>query len=212
MTLQNDTSRLLAVLLIAIGLFFLAANAGWFGAAAPWFWAIALTTAGSGFILTFLRNRTMWWSLIPGFALLGLGGASLVPGGAAGSLFLGLAGLGFVTVYLTKPQHWWSLIPGGTLLTLALIAGVTVVWPAFQSDWLFFLGLSATFGTLVALPEQSGKQRWAIYPALGTLALALMLMVSSKTASVLFPLLLMSLAALELWRGSRPPNRNTPKA
>lgn len=204
MTLQHNRSKLLAILLLG-GFFFLAANLGWLGLFANWLWALLFLVGGVAFLYLHRIDKTCWWALIPGFGFLGLGAAVLMPGDAGGSFFLGLTGAGFAAVYLNDRRRWWAIIPAGSLLTLALVAWLDV-WTG-DASWLFFLGLAATFGTLVALPEGKGKQRWAIYPALGTLALALVTLVSSGVGGLLFPLLLIGLGALQLWRGggSVPP-------
>ncbi len=168
MTLQHNRSKLLAILLIGGGFFLLAANLGWLGLFANWLWALLFLVGGVAFLYLYRIDKARWWALIPGFGLLGLGAAALVRGDARGSFFLGLTGAGFAAVYLGDRQRWWTIIPAGSLFTLALVAWLEGAWIGFDAGWLFFLGLAATFGTLVALPEGRGKQRWAIYPALGT--------------------------------------------
>lgn len=109
-----------------------------------------------------------WWALLPGFGLLALGAATLSSGAASGPLFLGFLGAGFAAAYRAERRRWWTILTAGVLWTLALVSWLGETRPGSQVGWVFFLGLAATFGALFSLPGAQW-QRWALYPALGTL-------------------------------------------
>lgn len=129
-----------------------------------------------------LARLGAWWALLPGFGLLALGAATLSSGAASAPLFLGFLGAGFAAAYRAERRRWWAILPAGVLWTLALVAWLGETRPGSQVGWVFFLGLAATFGALFSLPGAQ-RQRWALYPALGTLALALLVFVVSGAAA-----------------------------
>lgn len=155
---------------------------------------------GGGFVAAFLQDRALWWALIPGLGLAGLGVALLVgEGPGSGAFFLLGLGAGFLGVFLVRREHWWALIPGGALLSLALVALVEGVF-GLQAGWLLFLGLALTFGLLYLL-----GQRWALWPVLGVLVL--LALAAEPLRGVLaygFPLALILVGGYLLWRGLVP--------
>lgn len=197
----TDRSSLWAILLIAVGVLFLAGNLGWLPGLGGWIWALLFAVGGAAFLAWFARDRSQWWALIPGSALFGLS-AAIVGGAAGGGAFLALLGAGFGAIYWLERTRWWAIIPGGVLLTLGIVAWLDTTLPRFDAGWVFFLGLAATFGALYVLPEQKGRQRWAIYPALATLALALVILASGAVTGVVVPLLLIAAGAYLLWQRS----------
>nr|WP_277621126.1 hypothetical protein [Thermus arciformis] len=155
--------------------------------------------AGGGFLVARGQNPGLWWALIPGFALLGLGGALLLQGPLGGVLFFLGLGAGFWAVFFLHREHWWAVIPGGVLTTLALVAFAEAVWPRVEAGGLLFLGLSLTFGFLYFLGH-----RWALWPALGVLVpLALALEPLRELWAYAFPLALVALGLYLIWR-ARP--------
>lgn len=196
---HDRTTTLWAVLLIGIGLLSLAANAGWLAWITPWIWAALFVAGGGAFLYYYTLNRRHWWALIPGFTLLGIA-AAIVGGEAGGGLFLALIGAGFATIYVLEREKWWAIIPAGALMTLGAVAWLDTMFPAVDVGWVFFLGLAATFGLLYALPEGQGKQRWAMFPALATLALSLMIIASGAVTGIVVPLILIAAGILLMWR------------
>jgi hypothetical protein len=176
MTSKNN-QNFWAYALIALGVLFLATNFGWFNWLTSWVWTSLFIAGGGAFLYVYSQDRSRWWALIPGFALLAIGVAAL-SGNAAGGFFLALLGAGFAAVYFSNRQRWWSIIPAGVLFTLALVAWFDAARPGADMGWLFFLGIALTFATLFFLPEGAGRQRWAMYPALGSLAFMLIIMAS----------------------------------
>jgi hypothetical protein len=134
-------------------------------------WGVVMGGAGLAFLIFLLGNRSQWWAIIPGIALLSLSAVILVDtlfpavdGDVGGILFLGGIGLAFWLVYLTNTQRWWAIIPAGVLTALAS----TVFFDAFTrlDGGLFFLfGLALTFALVGLLPGLPGKRNWPWIPA-----------------------------------------------
>jgi hypothetical protein len=175
-------------------------------------WALIFGAAGIAFLAALARNRAHWWAAIPGCILLGIGLLvaldDLAPAVAqtwGGALFLGMIGLGFWVVYLVCRACWWAVIPGGTLFTLALITALSESLPGQDLGWIFFLGLSATFGLLYLLPTGEGRMKWAIYPAAVLLVMALLVMAAmGQVINLFWPLALILAGAYMLYRTMRP--------
>ena len=192
---QIDRSLLLGLALVGAGALFLLQNLGFFGSLENAFWALIFGAAGVGFLAALARNRTHWWAAIPGCALLGIGLlialddlAPALAGSWGGSLFLGMLGLGFWVVYLVRRAFWWAIIPGGTLFTLALVAGLSETMAGNDVGWIFFLGLSVTFGLVYLLPANEGRLTWALYPAAALLVMAVLVMAAmGQVVNLLWP-------------------------
>lgn len=163
--------------LLLLGGLMLLEQAGLLRGASSLFWGAAFLVAAAAFGWYFAQApRERWWAVIPGMALLGLGGSAILPvffNGLGGGVFLGALGLAFFIVYLTDRNHWWGIIPGGVLLTLALVATVdeTRLFRGFDSGSLFFLGLGLTFLLVAILPNPVGQMQWAYIPAVVLLAM-----------------------------------------
>jgi hypothetical protein len=201
----------LGLLLVAAGLLFLLQNLGLI-AGAGIMWGAALAAGGLVFLYVYLADRQQWWSLIPGFTLLGVGSmivlGELVPGAMdnwGGALVLGGIGVAFLAVYLSGRERWWAIIPAGVMLTLA---GVTLVGPLLGEEsiggGLFFIGLGLTFGVVYLLPTPEGRMTWAAFPAVILLVFGLLLSAAlSSLASYVWPLLLILLGGLLVIRSFR---------
>ncbi len=197
--MKDRKSQLLAGLLIGIGILALLTNVGWLGVGVGWLWGFFFAAGGAAFLYFYATERSHWWALIPGFGLLALA-AAVWMGDAGGPLFLAVMGVGFAAVYASDRRRWWAIIPAGTLATLALVAWFDQRQPSFDTGFLFLLGIAVTFVALFLLPEEGGKQRWAIYPALGCAALALLTFTSSAVGGVVMPVLLIGAGAYLIWR------------
>lgn len=164
----------LGLLLIAAGVLFLLQNLGFLEQAGALFWALAFIVAGSVFVYSYLSDRSLWWALIPGFALLGVGGliaiATFLPQYVdvfgVPILFIGMSA-SFWIIYLSKRDQWWAIIPGGTLLTLAVFTGLDALIGGEGIISVFFVGLGLTFLSLTILPMAKDMQwvKWAYVPA-----------------------------------------------
>jgi hypothetical protein len=131
---------------------------------------------------------------VPGFA-----------GARGGALFLGMLGLGFWVVYLACRARWWAIIPGGALFTLGLIAGLSETVAGEDLGWIFFLGLSATFGLVYLLPTNDGRMKWALYPAAALLAMAVLVMAAmGQAVNLLWPAVLILTGIYLMYRTLRP--------
>ena len=60
----------------------------------------------------------------------------------------------------------WALVPFGIMTTVAAVAAVDVLVPAWDSGVVFLLGMTATFTAIYLLPKERGGARWALWPAL----------------------------------------------
>jgi hypothetical protein len=143
----------------------------------PYIWGILLIAGGLFFLYIYAADRTQWWSVIPSFIFLGLGAIALlvtafpeVQGELIPTIILGAIGLSFVVVYLSDRENWWAIIPAGILVSLALALGVSSATGGLGLVSILFLGIGLTFGILYFLPTPEGRQTWAVYPALGSLA------------------------------------------
>jgi hypothetical protein len=158
-------------------------------------WAFLFGAGGLIFLSVFLADRSDWWAVIPGVALLSLAAVTaldqLVPEADeawVGAFFLGGLGLSFWLIYLTNREHWWAVIPGGVLFTLALVAGLSSVFEDVEMGGVFFLGLGLTFGLLSLLPTPEGRMKWALIPAAVLLVMGLLLLAAAMAIlEVLWP-------------------------
>jgi hypothetical protein len=78
------------------------------------------------FLATFLRDRTLWWALIPAYVLLAIGlmmvliGLGLLSDALVPAFVLLAIAIPFFVVYLRDRSLWWALIPGGILAVIGL--------------------------------------------------------------------------------------------
>ncbi len=160
------------------------------------FWAVLFVAGGGAFLLVTASDRSAWWAVIPGFTLLGIGiliGLDDVFPRLAdylgGAIVLGGIGCAFLAVFLMRRNYWWALIPMGTMFSLVLL----ILLDPFITDsaWVFLLGLSATFASLMLFKDGGIPMRWPIYPALALAAVALIVMMGSLNWAVyIWPLAL----------------------
>jgi hypothetical protein len=78
------------------------------------------------FLAVYLRNRAMWWALIPAYVLaavavmVGLTGLGILEDELVPAYVLFAIALPFFVVYARNRSQWWSLIPGGILAVIGL--------------------------------------------------------------------------------------------
>jgi hypothetical protein len=211
--MNMSTSRIIwGILLVLAGLFLLLQNLGLlaFNLGAllvPFFFG----AGGLIFLAVSASNRDHWWSLIPGFVLLSIGGlialdqvAPRLASTWGGSFFLGGISLAFWLIFLTQREHWWALIPAGVLTTLAAVAGLAQLTTGTATGSLFFLGMAATFALVYLFPGPQGRQGWALLVAgvmlvLGTFTL----LANAAVLQYVWPLALILLGAYLLLRSGR---------
>jgi len=146
-------------------------------------WALVFAAAGAAFLYTYFLNRSQWWALFPGFALLAVGVlivlGELAPraaGALGATLVLGAVGLSFLLVYLDNRQWWWALIPAGVMFSLAAMVAVDQLVVTHDGGaGILFLGLGLTFAALTRVSSQGGRMRWALIPAGVLLALGVLI-------------------------------------
>lgn len=207
---ETGTNKIWAYALIAFGALLLAANMGWFGAVSNWVWALLFLAGGAAFVYHYMNNRERWWALIPGFAMVATG-LTMLMGNAGGPIFLGLIGLAFIAVFTTNKERWWAVIPGGVLTTLAVVDWLEIANPRFDAGWVFFLGIALTFGFLYLRPDGGQVQRWAVWPAVVGLGMALLNFMSTSVGSLIAPLALIGLGVYLYTRRSKPAEEQPPQ-
>ncbi|HEX7003807.1 MAG TPA: hypothetical protein VF168_06445 [Trueperaceae bacterium] len=170
-TRNGKLNPTLGIVLVALGGLALLSQMGLFRGLGSVLGALLFGAIGFYLIRNQYRGRGEVWALCVGFALLGLGAASIA-GPMGGTAFLGLTGAGFLVAYRDDRERWWAVIPGGVLLTLALVAGLDSFASPLGGGPIFFLGLAAVFWYLYRHPNQ--EKRWAVYPAVALTVLALL--------------------------------------
>lgn len=147
------------------------------------FGAAVLAVAGFLFSRQYYINRKHIWALLVGTSFLASAAAVLNPA-MAGTTFLATLALGFAIVY-NNNKHWWAIIPAGVLSSLATVAAIEERFTIFDdiSATVFFFGLAATFAYLYFIISK----KWAIYPAIGLVVLAIL--ASSLSGSWILPVI-----------------------
>jgi hypothetical protein len=78
------------------------------------------------FLVTFLRDRTQWWALIPTYILLAVGvmvgliGAGVLDDLLIPAYVMFAIAIPFFVVYVRDRKQWWPLIPGGIMAIIGL--------------------------------------------------------------------------------------------
>jgi hypothetical protein len=200
-------------LLIGAGLLVLLQNLGVIRSGLDLLWSICFLVGGAIFTYVFITDRKNWWAVIPGFALLGIGGLILLGWALpvaghrwGGGLFLGALGAAFWVIYANRRDQWWPIIPGGVLITLALVASLDEgLGVGFDTGSLFFLGLGATFLLVYLLAQPRATMAWALYPAVALGAIGVIIAIaSSSLMGYLGPLALLAAGGYLVVRAARP--------
>jgi hypothetical protein len=134
-------------------------------------WGLIFASAGAGFLVYMMGERSAWWAVIPGVILLGLGTiiglTSLFPGWGdriSGPIFLSGISLAFWLVYVRNRNFWWAIIPGGVMGSLAVTAFMDE-FTRFDGGFFFLFGLALTFALIALLPGLPGNRQWPWIPA-----------------------------------------------
>ncbi len=180
-------SRVLwGVLLIVAGVIFLLQNLFSFELSGI-FWGVVFALAGLLFLVVFLSDRMHWWSLIPGFTLLGIAATiisdSYLPTISSifgGAFILGGIGVAFSAVYLSDSRNWWALIPAGVMFTLTTIIFLDNAMGGFGSAGVLFFGLGLTFLVLALIRTPENRLTWAWYPAIILLVIGVIISAAAE--------------------------------
>ena len=198
---QSNFGIFLGAGLILLGVLFLIEQTGLLHGIVSLFWGL-LFVAGAGYFIRIYMGdpRLRWWAIIPGMALLGIGGAALVPGPLRfldGAVFLGSIAAAFWIIYATDRARWWAIIPAGALTTLAVVSVLDHV-NGLASGGLFFLGLGLTFVLVARLPNPVNKNQWAYIPGGILLAMGVFLSISAQAGLAMYigPIVLILLGGL----------------
>ncbi len=166
-----DFRNVFGVVMIAAGSMFLLQNLGVFYGGEKLLWAFLIGGAGVASLYAFINSQENWWAIIPGTTLIAIAFnlvlSVIFPHLSAfwgGGIVLGGIALGFLGIFLTRPSSWWAVIPTGVLLSSAAASVADEISPRSDSDWIFLLGLGATFLTLAILPGYEKRHRWAFIP------------------------------------------------
>ncbi len=187
--MTNKQSFNSGLLFIALGVIVFFANFGLFNGMEGIIGSAILATGGFLFSRIYVNNQKQIWALIIAFGFFGTAVAA-ISGAMAGAYFLAVLGAGFALSYFRNKKHWWAIIPAGVLASLAIITGIGEKLPFFDNliAPILFTGIAATFAFLYYLPE--GGKRWAIYPAIGAIAIAIIS--SSFSGTWLLPVILIA--------------------
>jgi hypothetical protein len=110
--------------LVVVALVVVFSELGWISDA--WVATVILSAVAMPFLFIFLRDRTMWWALIPAYVMLAVGlmvgmidAGVLSDTNVAVYTMLAIA-IPFYVVFFNNPQNWWALIPAGVMTLVAL--------------------------------------------------------------------------------------------
>ena len=196
MNTQIEKNRKTKIITIFLGMFFILAGGGLlagnrFGS------DVVGPTIMFEFALCFsviaAWSRKNRWAMLPAglFATIGLvaGLNNLIPeSDATGLVFMLLLAATFIAFASLSKKNWWAIIPGGIFASIGLVAALDILvpheaYPPLKGmlswgfyTWALFLGLAATFGVLWLL-HKTLPTRWAIYPAAGFLAMAVLFII-----------------------------------
>ena len=144
--------------LIVIALIVVFSDLGWISEA--WVATIILFAIAAPFLYIFLRDRRMWWALIPAYVMLAVGlmvglidAVVLSDTNVAVYRMLAIA-LPFFVVFFNNTQNWWALIPAGVMTLIAL--GILFTTDLFVFIAPFFLMLAGIW-ILVRLFRESAQ-------------------------------------------------------
>jgi hypothetical protein len=105
-----------------------------------------------------------------------------------GLVFMFLFAATFLFFAILSKKNWWAIIPAGLFASIGLVVVLDALvpheaYPALPGTltwgyytWVLFLGLAAAFGVLRLL-RKTLPTSWAIYPAAGFLAMAVLFIV-----------------------------------
>ena len=202
-------------LLVVAGVLVLLQNLNILRSGLSLLWALCFLAAGAIFTSFYFKQRSHWWTIIPGFSFLGLGVLILLSwilpgvGNSVGTgLFLGSIGASFFVIRADHRDQWWPIIPGGVMITVGVVAMLeSLGWLGFDSGSIFLVGLGLTFLLVYLLSPSSKKMTWALWPAGILAAIGVFIGVAtSRLMTYIGPLALLAIGGYLVYRAvsSRP--------
>lgn len=140
--------------------------------------AYILMIIALAFLGVYLRNRALWWALIPAYVLLvlavmiGLIGLGVLDDLLIPAYILLAIALPFFVVYARDRSLWWALIPGGILAVIGLsflaaeaafayiVAAVLILVGAWILVRVFTRGEPSLSETISPPEPETGAQEW----------------------------------------------------
>lgn len=116
-----------------------------------------------------------------GFAIL-VGSTRLLPGEIIGTAVLWIIASLFLRIHLNKREVYWPIIPAGILFSIGLavaLEGFDLIDGSTIGALINF-GIAGTFGYLYNIRNVQNRLDWAKYPALGMLAVSLIVYFSDR--------------------------------
>lgn len=135
-----------------------------------WIAPLILTLVAIPFLITYFRDRSQWWPLIPSYVLLLIAAmillieTRLLVDAWIATFVLGGIGLPFLIVFLVDRQNWWALIPAFIMFDIGLMVGLIdagVLRGTIITAYVF-LSIALPF-LVVYLTDRS--QWWPLIPA-----------------------------------------------
>lgn len=194
---DSFTRQPLAWALIVLGVLALLSGGGFLSGLSVTLRTLLFGVGGALLVRRYLQRPSDVWALVLGLGLLVVALLAV----SSATTVLGALSLIFIVIYRRDARRWWAVLPAGLFLSLAFAVGLggTLLGTAP----LLFLGFAATFGTLMRL-----NKRWAVYPAIAALALALL--TSNVIGGSLLPLLLIGGGVVLFVRNESPNNTSEP--
>ncbi len=213
--MHAERSRgIVGLLFILVGIILFTMNMGWLEYNTNLLWGIGFIVFGIAMIVRFRRVDPRISLLLIGVVLVVIGSTILlnafhiVSEDFIGAAFLWAVGAVFLSVHLRGTQFWWAIIPGGILVVVGCLVffGSSGILNYDYLPFLFFSGLSLVFWYLRLYRHPDVNLRWAVFPAaiLSVIAIILLMdMVSIDVWKWVFPLGLIAVGGIIIWRNVR---------
>jgi hypothetical protein len=156
--------------------------------------ALIIAATGVPFLVLYLLDRSRRWAIATTAVIAVLACLPMVNSlmethsvELGGLAFFALISLCFFALLLFSRKNWWAIIPGGIMASFGASLLVEILVPHQHQPsyieqgkllwdpliWTLFLGFATTFAGLW-LMRKTHPTGWAIYPAAGWLALAVL--------------------------------------
>jgi hypothetical protein len=160
----------------------------------PWVWAVVLAAAGLGIIGLYFTDRSQWWLLIPGYALLAVAGLialvtlNILRDEAIAFYVLSAIAFPFLVVFINDREQWWALIPAYVLFAVGLMVGLLGL--GILNDLL----VPAYVMFAIAIPffvvyARNSKNWWALIPGGVMAIIGLAFLLAEAAAQYVLPAL-----------------------